>query len=534
MTNRSSSLPRTSTLVVVAAFTIISLIVSLASVARPALADHSGFDHQPLPIDTATFDEDAEECEDADLAPGEVLLHFIANHQTSTDPLTLTLTLEGGATVSEESNKIVAGGKTHHFDFIVEGDVVITDLAISSGIGNVRLSHVCRGEVPVTGSLEVLKTDEAGAPLAGAQFTVEGFTDPFTTEADGTFCVDGLTIGAELDVTETAAPPGFDPADPATQTVTVTVEGDCDARGDAPPDAIFVNVAIGEGVLEIDKFFCPGDETRTEIVILGPVAPEPLVTQQQNGEGCTVGADVTFEIWMGDTLVDTVVTGADGIVEVTLAAGTYLLVEPESGASAEFTIADGQLTAAIVTNFVAAEVGQVKVVKFFCETGGTGVTFTIEGIDPPPSLEGCEPGDASFELDGQAFTTTGGIALLDVAAGTYVLAETDPNVATSGEFDVVAGEITTIIVVNYPAAPAVVASPSPSPAAGVLGGTPTPTPRGAVLGGAGGPAQLPNTASGAPIEGAAVALSLLMLASLGTMAFLRLARDPAARGRPRD
>jgi hypothetical protein len=95
-----------------------------------------------------------------------------------------------------------------------------------------------------TGSIEVLKTDdgEPAAALAGAEFTVEGFADSFTTGADGTFCVDGLELDSTVTVTETVPPTGFELADPASQEVTVTVEGMCDER-EGGPDATFVNSA---------------------------------------------------------------------------------------------------------------------------------------------------------------------------------------------------------------------------------------------------------------------------------------------------
>ena len=98
-----------------------------------------------------------------------------------------------------------------------------------------------------TGSIEVLKTDDAepAAALAGAEFTVEGFADPFKTAADGTFCVDGLELDSTVTVTETVPPAGYELADPASQEVTVTVEGMCDER-EGGPDATFVNT-VREG-----------------------------------------------------------------------------------------------------------------------------------------------------------------------------------------------------------------------------------------------------------------------------------------------
>jgi hypothetical protein len=132
----------------------LSLLVSLLAVTAPVRATHSqpNVDHQPLPIDTASFATDEEACADVDVASGDVYMHWIANQQTSTQALTLTLTIEGqleAMTLTSYKWNEPGGGEaniTHHFEATVSGDVTITDLQLSSGIGNVRLSHVCRGD----------------------------------------------------------------------------------------------------------------------------------------------------------------------------------------------------------------------------------------------------------------------------------------------------------------------------------------------------------------------------------------------------
>jgi hypothetical protein len=58
-------------------------------------------------------------------------------------------------------------------------------------------------------------------------------------------------------------------------------------------------------------------------------------------------------------------------------------------------------------------------------------------------------------------------------------------------------------------------TPTPTPAEGVLGGTPTPTPGG----------TLPDTATGEMTQVPATLLSLIMLAALASMVYLRLARQ---------
>ena len=85
-------------------------------------------------------------------------------------------------------------------------------------------------------SLNVKKEDVNGHPLAGAIFTVEGMEGTFTTGDNGKFCITGLPRDAEYLVTEIQAPAGYQLADPASQTVEVDNDGDCNSAS-----AHFVN-----------------------------------------------------------------------------------------------------------------------------------------------------------------------------------------------------------------------------------------------------------------------------------------------------
>jgi prealbumin domain-containing protein len=120
-----------------------------------------------------------------------------------------------------------------------EGDCIV--VTITTGTSELKFLDQ-QLEPEGTGSIEVLKTDDSdpAAALAGAEFTVEGVEGTFTTDAAGTFCVDGLELDSTLTVTETKAPEGFELADPASQEVTVTAEGMCNER-ESGPDATFVN-----------------------------------------------------------------------------------------------------------------------------------------------------------------------------------------------------------------------------------------------------------------------------------------------------
>ena len=247
----------------------------------------------------------------------------------------------------------------------------------------------------------------------------------------------------------------------------VLSDEDCDSRlaGEDPQtdaDITFVNVAEeGEGILEIEKFYCPSDEDDTDFIVSAPAPLESFSTLQEGdeaAEGCSTG-DATFTIENTETgeTWENVSVGDDGLIEIPLPDGSYTITETSTdedpAPSAGFTIEDGMITVVIVINLEGEEdeEGQLKIVKLFCDAEEDGVTFTIEGGNQlPPSLENCELGDAAFSLnDGATFTIgSDGIWFASVPVGSYTLEEVLPNQATSPSFDVELGEITTVIVVN--------------------------------------------------------------------------------------
>ncbi len=84
------------------------------------------------------------------------------------------------------------------------------------------------------GAIEITKTSSkaAATPLAGATFSIKDPNgnalsgSPFTTNAGGTICVDGLTFG-DYSVKETGAPTGYAIDDSTTHTVTVDTNAGC-------------------------------------------------------------------------------------------------------------------------------------------------------------------------------------------------------------------------------------------------------------------------------------------------------------------
>jgi prealbumin domain-containing protein/uncharacterized protein DUF11 len=248
----------------------------------------------PLPVGTYKV------CEAPDGAP----VAYLDSDVVPLDALPRPEPGNGGST---------GGGQTQVGDCIV--------VTITTGTSELKFLNQ-QLEPEGTGSIEVLKTDNGGesaAPLAGAEFTVEGVEGTFTTGDDGTFCVDGLELDSTVTVTEVTPPPGFLLADPASQEVTVTVEGMCDERENGP-DATFENEPIPlVPSLVIDKVA----DTET-ITITGDTADPSIVTWTLTytlTNGPVTNATITDDIPVGFTFLD----ASDGGTE---AGGTVTWVLP--------------------------------------------------------------------------------------------------------------------------------------------------------------------------------------------------------------
>jgi hypothetical protein len=194
-----------------------------------------------------------------------------------------------------------------------------------------------------------------------------------------------------------------------------------------------------------------------------------------------------------------------------------VLTELSSEASTSFDIEVGEVTTITVVNTLVTEVpqGQIKILKYACESDEDAVEFVLEG-DAPADLEDCDPADAEFSLDGgTAFSTTDGIAIVWADEGTHTLAEVDS--AASVELEVVADAITTVIVLNHFEGDVSGGGETPSNGNGGNGVV-----EGDVQGGQGGPGGLPDTATGQPGGLPAGILALLLIAGLGGFGALNL------------
>ena len=110
----------------------------------PAFAVEIGND-LPITSDSAEFQGSDEECAEADVEAGQVLWHFIINNST-TDDQTLTVTFENAGTMTQGPDKVVDEFVLHYNFITGSPDTLLS--AVSSGDGNLRLSHICDGGPP--------------------------------------------------------------------------------------------------------------------------------------------------------------------------------------------------------------------------------------------------------------------------------------------------------------------------------------------------------------------------------------------------
>ena len=94
----------------------------------------------PIAWNAVAFQGDDEECAEADVAPGDVLWHFVLT-QTSAASGTLTATFDTGVVVQPSSKKT---GGTLHF-YITTGEATLLGASTDVSGRNLNLSHICGG-----------------------------------------------------------------------------------------------------------------------------------------------------------------------------------------------------------------------------------------------------------------------------------------------------------------------------------------------------------------------------------------------------
>ncbi len=114
------------------------------------------------------------------------------------------------------------------------------------------------------------------SPLAGVTFEVSDaaaeLVATVVTDVNGEACVDGLVVGADYTITETLAPPGFDPTAVLPQTVAATAADGCgESDAGTPAAADFSNDPLSEIVITFNSLAGDGTLTvATSVVCSGP------------------------------------------------------------------------------------------------------------------------------------------------------------------------------------------------------------------------------------------------------------------------
>ncbi|MBX3072191.1 MAG: hypothetical protein KF883_16935, partial [Thermomicrobiales bacterium] len=269
----------------------------------------------------------------------------------------------------------------------------------------------------LAGSVQILKTDEAGEPLAGSCFLVDGREicdngDSDESDVEGTILVSEIAIGPIV-VSETEAPEGYSLAAEAK-----TVE----IAADAVVDVTFVN-AVAVGIVSISKTDEEGEPLAGACFTVG----ESEVCDNQDGDANP--ADGTID-------VENVPVGTVEIAETVAPANYDAAAEPQS-----VEVREGETATATFVNILS--VGGIAISKTDPEGNPLGgACFTLD-----ESQTVCDNGD------GDANPDEGEIEIVNVPVGEHALQETQspegyvgsPEVLT---VDVTRGETATLAIEN--------------------------------------------------------------------------------------
>jgi hypothetical protein len=96
----------------------------------------------PISSEDSGYPGTAEECDQFNLQPGQVVWHFVLN-QSDTDDQTLTATFQNAGTKTVSPSKVVDSYVLHYY--IPTGTDTLLSASTSGDTGNLQLSHICSG-----------------------------------------------------------------------------------------------------------------------------------------------------------------------------------------------------------------------------------------------------------------------------------------------------------------------------------------------------------------------------------------------------
>jgi len=195
----------------------------------------------------------------ADATPAAFTLNDNGTGDTSSNTETCTNVPAGSYTVTEGADP--AGFAFTDLSCTASGTGTSATPASGSATRTASITIAGGGAVTCVytntqqlGAIKITKTSsKTGNELAGATFSITDDADPpvaisgspFTTDANGEICVDGLGFGDYL-VTETAAPTGFVIDDSTARTVTVDNNADCEDETYVGEDESFTNTPVAD------------------------------------------------------------------------------------------------------------------------------------------------------------------------------------------------------------------------------------------------------------------------------------------------
>lgn len=258
---------------VLALIAILSLVLSVFAIARPVIANHDNGVPEVTPTteafpggdptcdganETAVRFGEGPPDDDAVLEAGSSFEVLLTDGSTATvtilslDDDRLTFEVENGlAAVVKVKGGVATVDDVNVYDYTGSLEFPGPGIAHDDGLrtpSGTGISHVDFCLIPVDASIIVYKTDQTGADVADAEFTVfDGETPvagPASTGSDGLVCFDGLVLDKVYTVVETDTPDGWLPADPDNQTHEA-VQGDCEEREGAESDLTFTNTLLG-------------------------------------------------------------------------------------------------------------------------------------------------------------------------------------------------------------------------------------------------------------------------------------------------
>jgi uncharacterized surface anchored protein len=265
----------------------------------------------------------------------------------------------------------------------------------------------------LSGAIRITKLRSGtSVALSGAHFSVDGAGD-YTTGADGTVCVAGLTIGAHT-VLETAAPNGHSVASPASQSVSVSAAATCSS---GTPATVTFNDPVVPGTINIHK---TGNGGALQGAAFTLFVDNPTVGGTRTGadtittKTCTTNAS-------GDCSITGVAPGDYWLVETTTPNGFITAGDRAVNVGIGTSAGQGDTDSITIDDAVAA--GTINVHKTGLNGAAlVGATFTLH-IDAPIVGGALGVNDTATS---KTCTTdaSGDCSITGVAPGDYWLVET--------------------------------------------------------------------------------------------------------------